>query len=406
MVSNVFFGHPDEEDVDDACRDGGCASPGDRVEVSLPGRVNMLGNPADGMEGAHATISMAIEPRATVSVTMTDPGEVATASFEDTDPLPIPAPTPLERYAILHDTVAYLDALIRSDTERWGPPIPEKGYVLEARTEIPRQSGLGGSASIIGATLIALREAFGLSRVVFNDYMIAEMAKRVETDSMGISAGYSDRYITVFGGLRYIDYTGKLHWKGLDEEPLATIEDLTDIVGPVPIGVVYSGVEHSSTDFHTPFRKAYMEEHRWITSGRTGSPPEHTGLVEGMGKVGLLAGLGKKAMLQKDWHLVAELMNQNHELVDGMLTSIGFSDGIGEVNRSIRELTLEAGALAAKLTGAGGGGSVFFVFEPERRVEVELVLRAILGKGGHHRARVFLPESAAKGARITRSWDD
>ena len=60
---------------------------------------------------------------------------------------------------------------------------------------------------------------------------------------------------------------------------------------------------------------------------------------------------GKQAIENGDKEAVGELMNKNHEL----LNKIGV--GHQELDKLV-DITLDAGALGAKLTGGGGGGNM------------------------------------------------
>jgi len=76
---------------------------------------------------------------------------------------------------------------------------------------------------------------------------------------------------------------------------------------------------------------------------------------------------GKIALLEGDLETFGRLMNENHRLVNEMMRYCGFEQGAGEANNRIIAAGLSAGALGAKLTGAGGGGSVFMITRPARR---------------------------------------
>ena len=96
-------------------------------------------------------------------------------------------------------------------------------------TTIPKQSGLGGSASIIIATLYSLTSYLQLkgsyeAHFPINKDIIAEIATKIEHDDLKITAGYSDRYIISRGGLCFISYVGKLHHRKIGLEPLAVCD--------------------------------------------------------------------------------------------------------------------------------------------------------------------------------------
>ena len=73
---------------------------------------------------------------------------------------------------------------------------------------------------------------------------------------------------------------------------------------------------------------------------------------------------GKIALLAGDLPKFGQLMDENHQLVDKMMRYCGFEDGAGWANNLFIHTAKENGALGAKLTGAGGGGSVFALVNP------------------------------------------
>ena len=70
----------------------------------------------------------------------------------------------------------------------------------------------------------------------------------------------------------------------------------------------------------------------------------------------MLGRLGKKALLTRDWEWLGELMNENHQLTDELV-------GAGEENNRLIRAALDAGALGAKLSGAGRGGTIIALHE-------------------------------------------
>ena len=71
---------------------------------------------------------------------------------------------------------------------------------------------------------------------------------------------------------------------------------------------------------------------------------------------------GKKALLNEDWDELAYLMNKNHEIQNSLADS-------DEQNLYMMKVARENGALAAKLAGAGGGGTIIaLTLEPERTI--------------------------------------
>ena len=71
----------------------------------------------------------------------------------------------------------------------------------------------------------------------------------------------------------------------------------------------------------------------------------------------------EKALINQDWDELAYLMNKNHEIQNSLTDS-------GEQNLYMMKVAMENGALAAKLAGAGGGGTIIaLTLEPERTIK-------------------------------------
>ena len=93
-------------------------------------------------------------------------------------------------------------------------------------------------------------------------------------------------------------------------------------------------------------------------------------------------------------------MNQNHRLVNDMMTYCGFSDGTGWADNLCIETALKNGALGAKLTGAGGGGSVFggaHAARRRRQADGDLGQEAAQGKRVSGRRTSICPHIARQG---------
>ncbi|MCA9988585.1 MAG: hypothetical protein KDE59_29970, partial [Anaerolineales bacterium] len=137
----------------------------------------------------------------------------------------------------------------------------------------------------------------------------------------------------------------------------------------------------------------YLEEHAgWEQTG--GPPPP---MVRFMQSAWETAWRGKYALLAHDWPTFGQLMNRNHAIVDEMMNYCGFSDGAGWANNHLIQSALALGALGAKLTGAGGGGSVFALVPPEQQAEFLTGWRQVAAEAGLGEARFFVPELAQKG---------
>ncbi|TFG03620.1 MAG: hypothetical protein EU542_01505 [Promethearchaeota archaeon] len=229
-------------------------------------------------------------------------------------------------------------------------------------TTIPKQSGLGGSASIIIAFLYGLVQYFKLEEkdsnykeafFPINKDIIAEIAAKVEDKDLKITAGYSDRYIISRGGLCFISYVGKLYHRPIGMEPLAICDRIDGLYGinQLPIIICYSGVLHDSGLVHEKLRNLYLQKDEII--------------IQGFLKLAEISWKSRFALMNHDWKLLGKYFQNNTEIMNKIMHHAGFKHGIGLANNFLIDLIIdETDVYAVKLTGAGGGGSVFALVHP------------------------------------------
>jgi galactokinase/mevalonate kinase-like predicted kinase len=365
------------------------------IRLSLPARINILGNPGDGNEGDFATLSAAVRRFAYAEIIEAEdylleqrdfPG--ARLSFPPSD-IPLPYTGELDLLKGALNRLYSFSAELRQK-------LPLAPFHLAAWSELPRQSGLGGSSLFVMLTLAALREFYRLDRLVHHDYLLAELAQRVEAEELGITCGYADRYVPLFGGLAYIDYRGKLRQTELFQEPLATYERFPGLENRLPLLAATTGLPHDSGDVHARMRPRYLDEHaRWQEIG--GAPPP---MLRFMSAAWELAWRGKIALLAGDLATFGNLMNDNHRIVNEMMLYCGFTDGAGWANNLLISTALENGALGAKLTGAGSGGSVFALVPPAEQVRVLTAWQQIADQYKLEKAEFFPIEIVPFGLRV------
>lgn len=370
-----------------------------RYALTIPARVNVLGNPADANEGDYATISAAIEIRAGAFIeeaehlTLESLARAPDGGWHTQERLTLGAP-PLQYDGHL-DLVKGAFNLLYEYSPEFREKFAQKKLKISTWTDVPRQSGLGGSSLFVLLALGGLRLFYDLDRRRHNDYLISEMAQRVESRELGITCGFADRYVPLFGGIAYLDYRGKLYHKPIGEEPYATYERLDDYVDEFPLIIAYTGVIRESGDVHGAMRPRYLEEYARYREGA-----EIPFFVRLMAEIGSTAWRGKIALLEGDWETFGALMNENHRLVNQMMEYCGFREGAGWANNLLIETALAHGALGAKLTGAGGGGSVFALARPGQEDKLVEALRQTAQENGLTDAKIFKCEIARRGLTV------
>jgi len=305
---------------------------------SAPGRAGIIGNPTDLYGGA--VVSCSTQERSAVIIEPADAMsfEVAGARHKVKGPADLVPDGGL--FDVAKAVVCYLG-------------IPDERFHLRWTCSVPFQAGLSSSSAMTVGILNAVLAYIGREEHPFRR---AEMARQGELHYLGIVCGYQDAYMCTFGGLNYMDFGEKQFYRAFGQEPYATVESLSPYVNELPLVLGHTGVQRSSGSVHKPIRE------RWIEGDRE--------VVRSYLRIAHLARQGKRALLDGDLEMLGDLMVENHEIQREL-------GGSGEQNERLIEVAMEAGALGAKLAGAGAGGTVVALApEPDPIVEAFLAAGA------------------------------
>jgi len=188
-------------------------------------------------------------------------------------------------------------------------------------SEIPRAMGLGGSAAVAVAIIRALNLHFELD---LSEDEINRLAFRAETLAHGKPSGI-DNTVATFG-------RPVLFRAGSPAE----IEEI-DFPGPIPLVIGISGKESLTAKMVSRVRRA-----------RKKNPTVINPIFRA---IDALTGQALGAIRKYDLERLGNLMNVCH----GLLNSLQVSSW--EIEEMV-QIARERGALGAKLTGGGGGGSM------------------------------------------------
>ena len=304
---------------------------GSVVRASAPGRAGIIGNPTDGYGGS--VISCSLAQRATVTLAPAEGFEAVVEGKTTTFRTPEDRALKGDYFDFIRATVQFLgyeDLKVR----------------VEARTDIPVQAGLAGSTALLASLVAAIRCYLGERHL--QRHLLAETVRTIELNFLRIQCGYQDQYMTTFGGLNYMDFRDKEYYRPLEEEVYATVEPLADLVPALPFVVVHTGVKRTSGHILKPIRERWMDG--------------DVRVVRGYRRIGALCRRAKRALIEGDWEALAAAMIENHRIQQELGAS-------GEENDRLIEIAQREGAMAAKLAGAGGGGTIIALsLEPERTI--------------------------------------
>ena len=198
------------------------------------------------------------------------------------------------------------------------------GAEITITSQLPPRQGLGSSAAVTVSTIKALAECLGIE---LKNEAVAKIGHQVETAVQG-KASPADTYVSSTGGVVLIEGAKTNH--------------LTSFNMPIIIGA--TGIERSTSD---------------VIASVTRLKQKYPTLVTGvLSSIGDITRLGKQKLADEDFVGLGELMNINQ----GLLESIGVSD---EALSRLIYASRTAGALGAKITGAGRGGCMLAIMQDE-----------------------------------------
>ena len=231
-----------------------------------------------------------------------------------------------------------------------GQPYPCR---LTTYCEAPPGSGLGSSSTLVVAMLKAFVEALGLP---LGEYDIAHLAYEIERIDAGLGGGRQDQYAATFGGFNFIEF-------GAGDRV---------IVNPLRVkNWVLSELEASIVLFHT----GQSRESAVIIAEQTKNISQAGKPVEAMHDLKADAFAMKEAVLTGNIRRFADILNKSWATKRQTAASIS--------NARIDEImaaAMASGAVAGKVSGAGGGGFIMFVVDPLRRIEVMRRLETMDGQ--------------------------
>jgi mevalonate kinase len=306
------------------------------VRVTAPGRGGIIGNPSDIYGGTVVSCTIGERADATVSPSPKLIFDVY-GHFQviETDEQLECAPD----LHYLNVAKAVWRYLRKSEYAQDGRLDPNATFHVRAQSNIPLMSGCAGSTAML---LVILAGVLAHFNIEVERHELAELARRVERHELGVHCGYQDQYMIVFGGINAVDLRDKENHEDGIGVPYATVEPLDHDVPGFPFILANTGIQRHSGQYHANPRQMWEQD-----------DPAY---VQGFRRIGELGRLGKKALVSGDWHRLGELMNENHALVQDLI-------GAGEANERLINAALRAGALGAKLSGAGRGGTVIALHE-------------------------------------------
>lgn len=319
------------------------------IRSVAPNRIDLAGGTLDihplyVFEGEAVTVNLAIDIRSHVEIQTRSDMRVLLRSVDfgsetlalDVDSLPIESD---------------LDLLTRA-VRFYRPPC---GIEMATFNQAPRGSGLGASSALLMAMSAALAR---LADVPLPGDTIIDWGANLEARNLGIPTGKQDYFAAVYGGLSAIRFDVRGAHREAIAVPPGFLEELER-----HLVLSFTGVSHFSGTNNWAMMKRYID-----SEGDT---------VARMRAIKATAHAMRDALAAGDIKAVAGVLAEEWENRKGLAEGVT-TPGIDAMVASAQE----AGALASKICGAGGGGCMVTIAGDGHREQVEAALAA-------HGARVL-----------------
>ena len=221
---------------------------------------------------------------------------------------------------------------------------PAGGLSIRTRSESPAGAGISGSSALIIAVNSALSRLTGAG---YKRERIREISQNIESQLIRVPTGSQDYYPALYGGVSAVE----LGPAGVTRQPIP--------VDPAALTartvLAYTGEPRNSGINNWEVMKAHLDGDRKVHRN--------------FGRIAAIAGAMRAALQEPDWNSAGRLLREEWE--HRRRNAPGISTPL--IDRLVRAAR-RAGALGAKACGAGGGGCVFFLVDPEAKARVASII--------------------------------
>ncbi|GGA25495.1 dehydrogenase [Dyella nitratireducens] len=226
---------------------------------------------------------------------------------------------------------------------------------LDVKTfsDAPPGSGLGSSSTLVVALLQAFVEYFNLP---LGEYEVARLAYEIERKDLGLAGGQQDQYAATFGGFNFMEFYAN---ERVVVNPLR-IKDWVWAELEASLVLYFTGVSRASADI-------IDQQSRNVGESKQSS-------IDAMHSLKREAVQMKECVLRGDLRGLETTLQAGWEAKKRTATSIS-----NPLIEHVESIAFANGARAAKVSGAGGGGFMMFLCDPENRLRLS---RALIDQGG------------------------
>ena len=323
-----------------------------RIRSKAPLRLGLAGGGTDvspfsdiyGGAILNATINMyaytTLEPTEEGKIVFENPINPELSETFDSQDFLLP-----EGYFVLHKVV--YNRIVRQFTHK---PL---SFKISSFVDAPAGSGLGTSSTLVVSILGAFVEWLKLP---LGEYDIARLAYEIEREDLNMSGGKQDQYAATFGGFNYMEFKGD----NVVVNPLRIRQRYMDELGHNLV-LYYTATSRVSAKI--------IDDQRKNVAGKKQKS------IDAMLKLKEQAQQMKEILLKGDIDSIGRILDFGWQYKKQMADSIS-----NELIDNVYDAAMAAGASGGKISGAGGGGFMFFYCPSTTRYRVIDALAAFGGK--------------------------
>lgn len=227
-------------------------------------------------------------------------------------------------------------------------------FELTTYVDAPPGSGLGSSSTLVVAILGAFVEWLKLP---LGEYDIAHLAYRIEREDLKMHGGRQDQYAATFGGVNYMEF----------------YENDKVIVNPLRVRDTWiHELENNLILFYTETSRLSSEI---IKKQSENVKQKNKKSIEAMHSLKEQSVRMKEALLKGDVDRIGEILHYGWQHKKAM------AEGISNPQiENIYNTAIKAGATGGKISGAGGGGFMFFYAPYNAKFKVVEALNKLGGR--------------------------
>jgi D-glycero-alpha-D-manno-heptose-7-phosphate kinase len=216
----------------------------------------------------------------------------------------------------------------------------EQGFDITLHADVPPGSGLGSSSAVAVALVGGL---FQFANRSLSSYEVADIAVKIERVELGLHGGIQDQYASAFGGFNFIEFKkDSVIVNPLRLKPQITCELLASML------LLDTGKTRLSGDILSREIEGYKRK--------------ESNIVENLENIKKLAYEMKDSLVKGDLNTVSQILHQSWIYKKSLDESIS-----NPIIDDLYDTARREGALGGKLLGAGGGGHLLLICDPDKK---------------------------------------